>query len=210
MCCSRVCRARRNAGRPAVSVLTPTRRPGSDRANDSVAARNAACGPPQPIGTPKRCALPTAMSNPSDAGVVRRVLARGSVTHTAMAPRACAAFTTRVTSESGATMPLDEGRETTTQNASTVARAASGSTSTDTPTGAQRARKTLRCWGCVSSWTATTRLSFFAVRRAMVTASAIAVDSSRSDAFAMSRPVNSVTTVWKFNRPSNRPWLISG
>ena len=32
MCCSRVCRARRSAGRPSVSVLTPTRRPGSARA----------------------------------------------------------------------------------------------------------------------------------------------------------------------------------
>ena len=32
MCCSRVCNVRRNAGRPAVSVLTPTSRPGSDRA----------------------------------------------------------------------------------------------------------------------------------------------------------------------------------
>ena len=39
MCCSRVCRARRSAGRPAVSVLTPTRRPGSARACASRVAR---------------------------------------------------------------------------------------------------------------------------------------------------------------------------
>ena len=32
MCCSRVCSARRSAGRPAVSVLTPTSRPGRARA----------------------------------------------------------------------------------------------------------------------------------------------------------------------------------
>ena len=35
MCCSRVCRASRSAGRPAVSVLTPTMRPGIARAADS-------------------------------------------------------------------------------------------------------------------------------------------------------------------------------
>ncbi len=65
MCCSRVCSARRSAGRPAVSVLTPTMRPGRARAALSWAAMNAACGPPKPIGTPKRCAEPTAMSAPS-------------------------------------------------------------------------------------------------------------------------------------------------
>ena len=65
MCCSRVCSARRSAGRPAVSVLTPTMRPGRARAALSWAAMNAACGPPNPIGTPKRCDEPTAMSAPS-------------------------------------------------------------------------------------------------------------------------------------------------
>lgn len=39
MCCSRVCSASRNAGRPAVSVLTPTSRPGNERAKRSLAAR---------------------------------------------------------------------------------------------------------------------------------------------------------------------------
>ena len=31
MCCSRVCKAKRYAGRPAASTLTPTSRPGSER-----------------------------------------------------------------------------------------------------------------------------------------------------------------------------------
>ena len=31
MCCSRVCKAKRYAGRPSASTLTPTNRPGSER-----------------------------------------------------------------------------------------------------------------------------------------------------------------------------------
>ena len=46
MCCSRVCSARRSAGRPSVSVLTPTSRPGSERVSASLVAMNAAWGPP--------------------------------------------------------------------------------------------------------------------------------------------------------------------
>ena len=68
MCCSRVCSASRNAGRPSVSVLTPTSRPGRARATDASAAMNAACGPPKPIDTPNRWAEPMAMSAPSCAG----------------------------------------------------------------------------------------------------------------------------------------------
>ena len=41
MCCSRVCNARRNAGRPSVSALTPTIRPGMERARSSVTAMKA-------------------------------------------------------------------------------------------------------------------------------------------------------------------------
>ena len=68
MCCSRVCSASRSAGRPPVSVLTPTNRPGSDRAALSRTAMNPACGPPYPIGTPNRCAEPIAMSAPELSG----------------------------------------------------------------------------------------------------------------------------------------------
>ena len=42
------------------------------------------------------------------------------------------------------------------------------------------------------------------------TASATAVASSRSDALAMSRPVRSVTIVWKLSSASSRPCAISG
>ena len=41
-------------------------------------------------------------------------------------------------------------------------------------------------------------------------ASAAAVASSSSDALAMSMPVRSATTVWKFSSASSRPWEISG
>jgi hypothetical protein len=68
MCCSRVCSAMRSAGFPSASRLTPMMRPGIDRLNSSLVAKNAACGPPYPIGTPKRCELPT--------GHVRAPLAR--------------------------------------------------------------------------------------------------------------------------------------
>jgi len=40
-------------------------------------------------------------------------------------------------------------------------------------------------------------------------ASAAAVASSSSDAFAMGRPVRSATIVWKLSSASSRPWAIS-
>jgi len=43
----------------------------------------------------------------------------------------------------------------------------------------------------------------------MCMASAAAVASSSSEALAMARPVRSLTMVWKFNSASNRPWEIS-
>ena len=42
-----------------------------------------------------------------------------------------------------------------------------------------------------------------------VIASAAAVASSRSDAFATSSPVNEITIVWKFKSASRRPCAIS-
>ena len=47
-------------------------------------------------------------------------------------------------------------------------------------------------------------------RRTSVIASAAAVPSSSSDAFAVDSPVRSLTMVWKFSSASSRPWLISG
>ena len=47
-------------------------------------------------------------------------------------------------------------------------------------------------------------------RIAMVMASAAAVASSSSEAFAVGSPVRSSTIVWKLSSASSRPWLISG
>ena len=54
MCCSRVCSAIRRAADPKRSFETPMMRPGKLRLYSSRAAKKAACGPPYPIGTPKR------------------------------------------------------------------------------------------------------------------------------------------------------------
>ena len=62
-----------------MSVLTPTKRPGSARACSSRVAMNAAWGPPKPIGTPKRWEDPIAISKPSCPGGVKRAQERRSV-----------------------------------------------------------------------------------------------------------------------------------
>jgi hypothetical protein len=43
----------------------------------------------------------------------------------------------------------------------------------------------------------------------MAMASAAAVASSKSEAFAISIPVRSMTICWKFKSASSRPWLTS-
>ncbi len=79
MCCSRVCSAIRSAVSPCRSWLTPMIRPGILRANWSVVAKNAACGPPKPIGTPNRWLLPSATSAPHAPGASMSVSASRSV-----------------------------------------------------------------------------------------------------------------------------------
>ena len=52
---------------PWLSTLT-TRRPGMERLYSSRQAMKAACGPPAPMGMPKRWVVPTTMSAPMFAG----------------------------------------------------------------------------------------------------------------------------------------------
>ena len=73
------------------------------------------------------------------------------------------------------------------------------------PIGSARVAKTASVCGCVSASTANTFDSLFEVRRISVMASAAAVDSSSSEALAMSKPVKSVTMVWKLISASKRP-----
>ena len=90
ICCSRVCSDNLSAGLPDESRETPTKRPGILRLYSSFVAKNAACGPPKPIGTPKRCVEPTTISAPIlPGGVSKQSANRSDATHT-IAPAACA------------------------------------------------------------------------------------------------------------------------
>ena len=61
-----------------------------------------------------------------------------------------------------------------------------------------------------SSRSTTASAGALLTRRMSDIASAAAVASSSSEEPATSRPVRSVTTVWKLSRASSRPWEISG
>ena len=63
--------------------------PGRLRLNSSRVAKNAACGPPKPIGTPKRWLEPTTTSAPHSPGGTSSVSASRSVATRTSAPRAC-------------------------------------------------------------------------------------------------------------------------
>ncbi len=89
MCCSLVCNAILNARFPCASILTPINLPGIPLLNSSLVAKNAACGPPYPMGTPKRCADPTATSAPNSPGEVSTVNASKSVAMITNALAAC-------------------------------------------------------------------------------------------------------------------------
>ena len=78
------------------------------------------------------------------------------------------------------------------------------------PIGSARVAITAKVCGCVSESTTNTFDSLFDVRRIRVIASAAAVDSSSSEALAISKPVKSVTMVWKLISASRRPCDISG
>ena len=71
-------------------MLTPMIRPGMFLLKSSRVAKKAACGPPNPSGTPKRCAEPIAASAPSSPGGVSSVKASKSVAITTKAPFSCA------------------------------------------------------------------------------------------------------------------------
>jgi hypothetical protein len=85
------------------------------------------------------------------------------------------------------------------------------STRTSMPSGTARVCTTAIVWGWQSaSTTKAAPAGALLLRRVSVMASAAAVASSSRLAPAMSRPVRSVMTVWKFSSASSRPWLISG
>ena len=211
MCCSRVCSAIRSAVRPRASTETPMIRPGVWRLKASRVAKNAACGPPKPMGTPKRWALPTTMSAPNAPG--------GSMTHAASrsaakTARPFTACTRSTTADGSRSAPLDPGYWTSTPNTSSPgasrANASYGSpTVTSIPSGAARVRTTAIVCGWQSASTKNLADFDFDTRRAIAIASAVAVASSSSEALASSMPVRSMTICWKLSRASSRPWLTS-
>ena len=91
-----------------------------------------------------------------------------------------------------------------------MAAASPGGTSTSRmPSGAARVATTARVCGCRSAATAITSLLARATACAIDIASAAAVASSSKEALAISMPVRSQTSVWKFSSASSRPWAIS-
>ena len=195
--------------RPCASTVTPTRRPGSARLNSSRVAMNAACGPPKPIGTPKRCVEPTTTSAPHSPGGVeqrqREQVGRDDDERAArMQPR-------RRARDSRARRRRRPDTAAARANASAGA-ASRGRTDDDLDAerrGARahdverlrRTRRRRRRSACSST---------VPTRWHSVIASAAAVASSSIDALAIAMPVRSQTIVWKLSSASRRPCEISG
>ena len=170
------------------------RRPGNARSSPVRTAMKPACGPPNPIGTPKRWAEPTAISAPHSPGALIRVSARRSVAAITSASFECA----RVASSLKSLMaPVVSGYWTSTPKKLSEASTASASTSnTLMPSGLARVITTAFVWGCrLRSIRNRASSLAFEVRLAKVMASAAAVDSSSIDALEIARAVISVMTV---------------
>ncbi len=174
----------------------------------SVVAKKAAWGPPKPIGTPKRWALPTTMSAPSAPGSLSSTRPMMSATTQVITPRS------RAVSISGArsrTRPPSPGYCSRAPKTSCSASSSAGATTSSKPNQAARVRTTSSVWGKTSSATKKVLLlAFLLARLHSAIASAAAVASSSSEALASSMPVRSITICWKLSRASRRPWEISG
>ncbi len=209
MCCSRVCSASRIAGCPAASCDTPTRRPGITRLNLSCVAKNAACGPPNPIGTPNRWEEPTTTSAPIAPGGASSTRLSRSAQTIASAPASCAAAISACRSRSAPDVP---GYCSTTANgcAAPIAAVSPGAKPCSVqPSGCARVASTAAVCGCRSAHTATVSLLVRDAACAIATASAAAVASSSSEALAIGIPVRSLTMVWKLSSASSRPCASS-
>ncbi len=172
-------------------------------------AKNPACGPPKPIGTPKRWDEPTTISAPISPGGVSSARLSGSAATMAKAPSRCAAS---ISPRRSRTCPVEPGYCSTIAKqpvAATAALLPASKSTTLIPSGQARVAITARVCGCTSEATAITSLFALAVACAMCIASAAAVASSSSEALAISMPVSSQTMVWKFTSASSRPCAIS-
>lgn len=171
-----------------------------------------ACGPPKPIGTPKRWVVPTAMSAPSAPGEVSSVRASRSAATVTIAPSPWACS---MTGSMARTAPEAPGYWSSTPKTPRSAISAGmpslrSATTTSTPVGSARVSITATVCGRVSASTRKTPFLTLPTRRDRAIASAAAVPSSSSEAPEVGSPVSSATIVWKFRRASRRPWEISG
>ena len=184
------------------------RRPGILRFSASAQAMNPACGPPKPIGTPKRCDEPMQMSAPNSPGAFRTVSASKSAATIVTAP---AALALAKNSAKSSMRPRVSGYCTNTANNPSHAAGAKVCQSpviTSMPNGSARVTTTSIVCGWQRSETKIA-LPFGLPARAKLIASAAAVPSSSSEALETSSPVRSVIIVWKFSKASNRPCAIS-
>merc|ERR1719238_531327 len=109
-------------------------------------AMYAACGPPNPIGTPKRCILPTQMSAPKVPGAGNSVRARGSAATTDRAPAAWALDDTPAASPT--TSPRVFGYcQSTPMHASPNSSDVASPTCTSMPNASHRVLTTAIVWG---------------------------------------------------------------
>ncbi len=167
-----------------------------------------ACGPPNAIGTPNRCDEPNTTSAPISPGGFSSTSARMSAPTQAIAPRSCASA---ISPRRSAIRPEAPGYCASTPKQSPSGRPSDRSaTTTSMPSGSARVSITPIVCGNASASTMKRFEAAFEARRATVIASAAAVASSSSDAFATGRPVRSEIIVWKFRRASRRPCEISG
>ena len=205
MCCSRVCSASRNALFPWASTETPTIRPGMDRLFSCFVAMYAACGPPNPSGTPNRWALPITTSAPNSPGATRTHRDKRSAATATSRP---ASWWPTMGWDKSATFPDAPGYWYRTPKQ--LSCALSGSPiSTWIPIAAALVWTTEIVCGKQSESTKNTFSGPPWSRLSIVIASAAAVASSSREALAMSQPVKSQTIVWKLSNASNLPWDIS-
>ena len=189
MCCSRVCIAIRRACLPWLSMETPITRPGMVRLNASLVAKNAACGPPKPIGTPKRCELPITTSAPNSPGDCNITNAIKSVATHTKAFCACACW---IKAAMSTISPVAFGYCSITPNTSWLGSSAASATINSNPKNSARVFNTSMVCGKTSLLTKNLFDFSLLERLHSVMASAAAVASSSKEALAMSIPVKSV------------------
>ena len=178
-------------------------RPGTIRLNSSRVAKNAACGPPKPIGTPNLCELPIAISAPISAGVFRIVKAKISQAIIVSTPLSLALVISLVKSR---TSPFVPGYCISVAKQSLKSLFVISATTSSIPSGLARVCKIVIVCGCVFTSTKNLLDLFLRLARlAIIIASAAAVGSSSKEALEISIPVRSIIICWKLSNISNRP-----